>query len=133
WSVRMGMNRMVLAGTLVTSVGLGLLLAVTLAGLHHAVVFFGLIVSVGLGNGMTLPNANAGMLSIKPQLAGTASGLGGAITIGGGAMMAGLAGALLVPGAGELPLIAIMLASSLASLVAIAAVIRRARRLGLAG
>jgi len=82
---------------------------------------------------MTLPNANAGMLSIKPQLAGTASGLGGAITIGGGAMMAGLAGALLVPGAGELPLIAIRLASSLASLVAIAAVIRRARRLGLAG
>ena len=133
WSVRMGMNRMVLAGTLVTSVGLGLLLVVTLAGLHHAVVFFGLIVSVGLGNGMTLPNANAGMLSIKPQLAGTASGLGGAITIGGGAAMAGLAGALLVPGAGELPLIAIMLASSLASLVAIAAVIRRARRLGLAG
>ncbi|MDP4032208.1 MAG: multidrug effflux MFS transporter [Pseudorhodobacter sp.] len=132
YSVRMGMNRMVLAGVLVTTAGLLILLVLTLLGLHSAYVFFGLIISVGLGNGMTLPNANAGMLSIKPQLAGTASGLGGAITIGGGAGLAALAGAVLLPGAGELPLIAIMLCSSLASLLAILAVIHRARRLGIA-
>ena len=38
---------------------------------------------VGIGNGMVLPNATSGMLSVRPHLAGTASGLGGAITIGG--------------------------------------------------
>jgi DHA1 family bicyclomycin/chloramphenicol resistance-like MFS transporter len=30
----------------------------------------------GLGNGMVLPNATSGMLSVRPHLAGTASGLG---------------------------------------------------------
>ena len=50
---------------------------------------------MGLGNGIGLPSANAGMLSVRPELAGTASGLGGAITIGGGAGLAALAGAAL--------------------------------------
>jgi MFS transporter, DHA1 family, multidrug resistance protein len=63
------------------------------------VVFFGLTVFMGMGNGICLPNANAGMLSVRPELAGTASGLGGAILIGGGAALAALAGVLLGPGA----------------------------------
>jgi hypothetical protein len=50
---------------------------------------------VGLGNGMVLPNATSGMLSVRPHLAGTASGLGGAIMLGGGAALSALAGALL--------------------------------------
>jgi DHA1 family bicyclomycin/chloramphenicol resistance-like MFS transporter len=80
---------------------------------------------------MSLPNATAGILSVKPELAGTASGLGGALIIGGGAGLASLAGVLLPPGATELPLILLMLASSVASVVAILFVIRRARQLGL--
>ncbi len=39
-----------------------------------------------------------GMLSVRPQLAGIGSGLGGAFTIGGGAALAALAGVLLSPG-----------------------------------
>lgn len=131
FSVRLGMNRMVLMGSLVTVAGLGLLLLLTLAGFHSAYIFFGSTIAVGLGNGMTLPNANAGMLSIKPELAGTASGLGGAIQIGGGAALAALAGALLTEGATEMPLVLLMLASSVLSVLSILAVIRRARSLGL--
>lgn len=131
YSVRLGMNRMVLMGSLVTVAGLGLLLLLTLAGFHSAYIFFGSTIAVGLGNGMTLPNANAGMLSIKPELAGTASGLGGAIQIGGGAALAALAGALLTEGATEMPLVLLMLASSILSVLSILAVIRRARALGL--
>ena len=131
FSVRVGMNRMVLYGTLTTTMGLALLAGLTALGLHSPNIFFGLIVAVGLGNGMTLPNANAGIMSIKPELAGTASGLGGAITLGGGAALAALAGAVLRPGSDEMPLIAIMFLSSLASVLAIMAVIRRARRLGI--
>jgi DHA1 family bicyclomycin/chloramphenicol resistance-like MFS transporter len=133
YSTRFGMNQMVLWGVLVTAGGMSLLLLLTLLGFHNPNLFFGMITSVGLGNGMTLPNANAGMLSIRPQLAGTASGLGGAIMIGGGAALAALAGVVLGPGTGELPLILIMLASSLASVVAIKIVIRRATHLGLPG
>jgi MFS transporter, DHA1 family, multidrug resistance protein len=133
YSVRLGMNRMVLIGSIVNVAGMGLLCLVTWAGVHSAYVFFGFTVAVGLGNGLTLPNANAGMLSIKPELAGTASGLGGAIQIGGGAALAALAGTLLGPGASEMPLILLMLASAVLALVCILAVIRRAKALGLSG
>lgn len=130
YSVRIGMNRMILIGTLVTSAGLALLALLTLAGLSGPVVFFGLTVFMGLGNGICLPNANAGMLSVRPDLAGTASGLGGAILIGGGAALAAFAGVLLGPGTSELPLIVLMLTSSVASVIAILFVIRRARQIG---
>jgi transcriptional regulator with XRE-family HTH domain len=64
---------------------------------------------VGLGNGMVLPNATSGMLSVRPHLAGTASGLGGAIMVGGGAALSALAGIMLTGGNGAYPLIWIML------------------------
>jgi DHA1 family bicyclomycin/chloramphenicol resistance-like MFS transporter len=132
FSMRLGMNRMVLIGALVTLVGLLILTLITALGVSHPVVFFGLTITMGLGNGIGLPSANAGILSVRPELAGTASGLGGAITIGGGAGLAALAGALLPPGSTEMPLILLMLASSVASLVAILWVIRRARAIGIA-
>ncbi|MDR7125925.1 multidrug effflux MFS transporter [Pseudotabrizicola sp. 4114] len=131
FSVRIGMNRMVYIGALITLGGLATLAAVTLAGVHSPFVFFGFTTFVGIGNGMTLPNANAGLLSIKPELAGTASGLGGAIMIGGGAALAAFAGVLLGPGATETPLVLLMLASSVGSLLSILWVMRRARALGL--
>ncbi|KAF0116097.1 MAG: MFS transporter DHA1 family bicyclomycin/chloramphenicol resistance protein [Rhodobacteraceae bacterium] len=132
FSVRIGMNRMILIGALVTSFGLALLALLTLAGLSGPVVFFGLTIFMGIGNGICLPNANAGMLSVRPDLAGTASGLGGAILIGGGAALAAFAGVLLGPGSTEMPLILLMLASSVASVIAILFVIRRAREIGAA-
>jgi MFS transporter, DHA1 family, multidrug resistance protein len=51
--------------------------------------------------------------------------------IGGGAGLAALAGALLPPGASELPLVVLMLTSAVAAVICILAVIRRARALGL--
>ncbi|KAF0173775.1 MAG: MFS transporter DHA1 family bicyclomycin/chloramphenicol resistance protein [Rhodobacteraceae bacterium] len=131
YSVRLGMNKMVLIGTLVTTAGLALLAVVTALGQSSALIFFGLTITMGLGNGIALPSANAGILSVRPELAGTASGLGGAIMIGGGAGLAALAGAILPPGSTEMPLVLLMLASSIASTLCILAVIRRARTLGI--
>jgi len=131
FSTRVGLNRMVLWGTAVTAGGMGVLLLGTLVGLHDPVFFFGMMISVGLGNGLATPNANAGMLSIEPALAGTASGLGGAIMIGGGAALAALAGAMLGPQTGELPLVAIMFGSGLASVFAILWVIALDHRAGI--
>ena len=131
YSIRIGMNRMVLLGTMITTLGLALLAVLTQAGLSGPWVFFGLTMAMGMGNGACLPNANAGILSVRPELAGTASGLGGAITIGGGAALASLAGALLPPGSTEMPLVVLMLASSAASVLAILAVMARARALGI--
>jgi DHA1 family bicyclomycin/chloramphenicol resistance-like MFS transporter len=131
YSMRVGTNRMIVWGTGITTLGMGLSLALTHAGLSGPWVFFGLMTTVGIGNGMSMPNATSGMLSARPHLAGTASGLGGAIMIGGGAGLSALAGALLVPGSGEAPLLWIMFLTSAASMLTIRWVIRRARALGL--
>lgn len=118
-SVRVGMNRMILAGTMTTTLGMALLAGLTWAGMSGPVPFFAAMVTLGLGNGVALPNANAGMLSVRPDLAGTAAGLGGAIVIGGGALLSALAILLLQPGSGELPLVLLMLVVSLLSAFAL--------------
>jgi MFS transporter, DHA1 family, multidrug resistance protein len=128
YSVRVGLNGMVLWGSVLSAAGLVAMLVLFLAGLKTPVVFFGFMTFVGLGNGMVLPNATSGMLSVRPHLAGTASGLGGAITIGGGAALSALAGSLLTGGNGAYPLINIMLVTSILAVVSILYTIRRERR-----
>ena len=130
FSVRIGIDRMVFWGCIVSAVGMTMLATLHVLGLNGPEIFFGFFIFVGIGNGMTLPNATAGMLSVRPRLAGTASGLGGAIMIGGGAALSALAGVLLTPGAGAMPLIAIMLTTSFAALGAILYVMARARQIG---
>lgn len=125
YSIRFGMNRMVLLGALVTAGGLAVLTVLSLLHLAGPLTFFGLSIFMGLGNGIGLPSANAGVLSVRPDLAGTASGLGGAVMVGGGAGLAALAGALLPPGSTELPLVLLMLASALAAVACMLAVILR--------
>lgn len=130
YSVRVGVNRMVLIGTWVSFLGLAAATLLTLAGMSSAVVFFGFCTAVGLGNGMVIPNGSAGMLSVRPHLAGTASGLGSFFMIGGGAVLSILAGMAVKHGAGDLRLLALMALSMLGALISIGLVIRRERRLG---
>lgn len=129
FSVRYGINRMIVWGALITSGGMALSLLLTYAGLGSAWVFFGLTSTVGLGNGLVLPNATAGMLSVRPSLAGTASGLGGAIMIGAGAAMSALPGMVLTPARGSLPLQWIMFATAAMALLCVLYVIRRERQI----
>ena len=131
YSMRYGINKMALAGTVVNTAGLAVLAILTALGLENANLFFGLIISVGLGNGIMLPSTNAGLLSVRPALAGSASGLGGAFTIGGGAALSALAGYVLTPGSGTMPLILLMLVTSAISILCVLWVMRRARAIGL--
>lgn len=127
---RFGINRLVFAGTLINATGILMSLTIFLLGHGTPLSFFGLMTLVGLGNGLVIPNATAGLLSVRPQLAGTASGLGGAIMIGGGAALSALAGALLGPGTGALPLLYIMMGTATAAVLSIMVVFARERRLG---
>ena len=131
YSVRFGINRMVVAGCAIAAAGIGVLILIVFTNAGSAELFFGMMTFVGLGNGLTIPNATSGALSVRPHLAGTASGLSGSIMIGGGAGLSALAGALLVPGSGPLPLLWIMFATSFAGFLTILAVIRREHRLRL--
>lgn len=131
YSVEVGVNRMVYWGALLTAGGMALNLGLFYANLGSATSFFGLMAMLGLGNGMTIPNATAGALSVRPDLAGTASGLTGALQIGGGAALSALAGAWLTESSGAFPLLWIMLAVSLGAVVTILLVIRREARLAI--
>ena len=81
---------------------------------------------LGVGNGLLLPSATAGVMSVRPELAGSAAGLSGALMIAGGAALATLAGIALAGGHRATPLLAIMLGSALATLAALA-LLRRGR------
>lgn len=131
FSMRLGVIEMIVWGNVAMVLGLALQCLALLTGLGGALGFFAPFLIVGIGNGLVLPNASAGMLSVRPHLAGTASGLGGAIMIGGGAALSALAGLLLTEQSGAWPLMAIMGASLAGSMLAIVMVIRRNRRLGL--
>ena len=126
-SVRVGVNRMVLWGILISTAGIALNLLMFEFNLGSANSFFGLMTLLGLGNGMTIPNATAGALSVHSNLVGTASGLSGAMMIGGGAALSALAGIMLTPSSGAFPLLWIMLITSLLGVFAISAVILRER------
>lgn len=128
YSQRFGINRMLLAGNVVAASGTLLSIMLFAAGYNHPLSLFTPVTFVGLGNGITLPNALAGMVSVRPHLAGTASGLGGAIQIGGGAALSVVSGALLSPETGPAPLLWVMFLSSLAGVCATLYVIHVARR-----
>ncbi len=129
YSVRLGINRMMMIGAVITTAGLGLLVVLEASGFASQTLFFALMIPMGLGNGVLLPSANAGMLSVRPELAGSAAGLGGAITIAGGAALSVLAGMVLTEGSTAMPLILLMFTTSALSIVSAAWVIRRARAL----
>ncbi len=131
FATRFGVNKLVLWGCLANAIGGLLSLLIFLAGYGSAYTFFGMMTLVGLGNGLCIPNATAGMLSVRPHLAGTASGLGGAIMIGGGAALAVLAGALLTPETGAYPLLWLMLLTSIAGVGSIWVVVRREKALAI--
>ena len=125
FSVRVGVDRMILWGALITVAGLSTGLGLFFLGYKTALVFFGSMTFMGLGNGMVLPNATSGMMSIRPDLAGTASGLGGSIMLAGGASLSALSGVILSQSDQAYPLIYLMLACAIG---AAASAIYTARR-----
>lgn len=128
FAMRIGMRHLITAGVLVSTIALGLAFLADLSGLHQPLIFFGSVAALGLGNGLLLPSANAGMMSVRPELAGTAAGLGGAMSVAGGAALAALAGALLHDDSGALPLLAVMLASAVASVATVIYTLNRSKR-----
>jgi len=129
FTIRFGIDAMILWGLWIIFSGLSLSMVCSYVGYGSVETFFGFMIFVGLGNGLTIPNATAGMLSVRPHLAGTASGLGGAMMIAIGAALSTLAGAFLVPGSNEMPLLMLMWFSSLSGVAVIIYVRQRNRRL----
>ena len=128
YSKRYPLTTMMIAGRIVACVGLIGGLTLFLTGFVNVVSLFGATVFVGLGNGLTMPSANAGALSVRPRLAGSASGLKGALTVGGGAVLTLIAGVILTEGGGPYQLLGMMLFCSVVALLAALDVLRINRR-----
>ena len=133
YSERFKINRMILAGSIVASLATLLGIALFAAGFKHPLTLFGSILLVGVGNGLTLPSANAGIVSVRPELAGSASGLGGALMIGGGAVLSAITGAILTESNGAYLLLAMMFLSSVLGVLVSVYVIHRSKVVGAEG
>jgi Bcr/CflA subfamily drug resistance transporter len=109
FSRRYPLATMMITGRIVACSGLMLGLLLFLSGIENVFSLFGATVFVGLGNGLTLPSSHAGALSVRPNLAGSAAGLKGALTVAGGAVLTPLASLVLVDSGGAIQLLGMML------------------------
>jgi MFS transporter, DHA1 family, multidrug resistance protein len=98
----------------------GLLAGLILATLHdiHALTFFISCMFIGIGNGLTAPVVNMGVMSERANLAGTATGLSAAMSIGGGALISAVAGPSLGTTGSIHILLALLLTSASLALLA---------------
>lgn len=129
FSTKIGLDKMIFLGVTIALFGVSISLTISLSDHGSVLSFFGLMTLVGLGNGMSIPNATAAMMSINPKLAGTAAGLGSAIMIGGGAGLSAIANFILIPGSSEIPLIMLMWTSVFCGLCSVAYVSYRKKTL----
>lgn len=106
-----------LIGRIVACAGLCIGLASVLYGDVSAFMYFGSTILVGLGNGITIPSSNAGMLSVKPKIAGSAAGFSGALMLGGGAILTSVAGILIDQENAPIMLLSLMLVASIMGLI----------------
>ena len=102
------LSSMILAGRVFATAGPCLGVTLFALGQGSVWVFFGAAILVGFGNGLTNANAMAGVMSVRPHLAGSASGLSGAMTVGLGAVVTSATGALVSDGNAPFMVLTIM-------------------------
>ncbi len=115
---RLPLNTTLIAGRIIACAGLLLGLALYISGVDHVTALFGPCMFVGISNGLTMPSANAGAISVRPKLTGSAAGLAGAITVMGGAVMSTITGAVLTEDNARVGLLFVMLGSATVALIA---------------
>jgi DHA1 family bicyclomycin/chloramphenicol resistance-like MFS transporter len=103
---KIGANRLVAVGTILPLVGLVLLAAGYALMPGEPAIFFLATILNWIGSGMSIPGAAANALSVRPDLAGAASGLSGAMQLAAGALASFIVAPLMTDSAW--PMIAIM-------------------------
>ncbi|MCD9146718.1 multidrug effflux MFS transporter [Pseudophaeobacter flagellatus] len=115
---RVPLITLILAGRLAAVIGPLIGLSLFLAGQGATLVFFGSAIAVGFGNGLTVANASTGLMSVRPHLAGSASGLSGAVVVALGALLTTGTGFLVTPDNAPFMVLSIILLSSFCALAA---------------
>jgi DHA1 family bicyclomycin/chloramphenicol resistance-like MFS transporter len=125
-SARLGIDALIWWGIALTVIGCLLNIAayVALPGWEMVSIFVPQAV-IGLGNGLLLPTAVAGAVSVRPQVAGTASGMTGFIQMAIGAAAAQLAAVVIAGASNAVPMLLLMLFFGVATAGAVFSLIRR--------
>jgi predicted MFS family arabinose efflux permease len=118
YASRNALSSILIVARLFTCMGLLVGLALAMSGTAHVLAFFGPSMFIGIGNGLTMPAANTGVLSVRPDLAGTAAGLSAAMRLAGGALMGSIAGLFLAQSGTIHALLVMMLISASLALFA---------------
>jgi len=123
---RLGINALIWWGAVLTVVGaLACVVAYAmLPGWEMTTIFLPQII-IGFGNGLLLPTSVAGAVSIRPQVAGTASGIIGFTQMSIAAATAQLSGHLVAAVSDAMPMILLMLIFGVATAAAFLLLVRR--------
>ena len=112
---RAGIVRMVASGSIISIAGLALLIVFTALGIDQPYAIFAPMCVVAVSNGLTIPSATSGAISVRPDITGSASGLAGFFQIGTGAIASLMVG-LLHDGT-RLPMVKMMVLSGLIAIL----------------
>jgi DHA1 family bicyclomycin/chloramphenicol resistance-like MFS transporter len=126
FSTRHGIDRMIWAGIAVEIAGVALSTVLTIYALHWgpAIVFVPQMI-VNFGNGLLLPGAISGAVSVRPQAAGTAAGITGFTQMALGAAITQYAGTLMAESPSAVPLSLLMDALVVLLAISFALLVRR--------
>jgi len=127
-STRHGIDRLIWAGIIIEIVGVVLSTVLTAYAMHWgpAIVFLPQLI-VNVGNGLLLPGAISGAVSVRTQAAGTAAGIMGFTQMALGAAITQYAGALLSHSPSGVPMSLLMDALAVALVISFALLVRRGR------
>jgi DHA1 family bicyclomycin/chloramphenicol resistance-like MFS transporter len=125
-SQRFGIDAMIAAGIVFELFGAALtaILIATIPDAGPAIIFVPQMV-ISYGNGLLLPNAIAGAISVRPQAAGTAAGMTGFTQMACGAAATQMVSVLLSQSTTAMPMAWMFLAIVIATAVAFGALARR--------
>jgi len=93
-SERLGIDRMIAIGLILAAGSTFVTFVLLEAGFWNIWAVFVPVTFLGVANGLSIPNANAGAVSVYPELAGTASGLLSFVQLSLAAVFAQIAGSI---------------------------------------
>jgi DHA1 family bicyclomycin/chloramphenicol resistance-like MFS transporter len=113
-TLRLGMERLILIGNLVSVAAATVMVSLALAGVFTVAAIIVPALFLGMGNGLVSPNAMAGAVSERPDIAGAAAAMAGFLQMGMGAGLTIAVG--LLHEANQLPWSLIIFATALCGL-----------------
>ena len=126
-STRYGIDRMIWFGIGMEAIGVGMAALMTAFAMHWGpIIVFAPQRIISFGNGLLLPGAIAGAVSVRPQAAGTAAGIAGFSQMAVGAAITQYAGTLLAESETAVPLAMLMVTLVVGLAISFALLVRPA-------